>query len=269
MKVSRSGYYAWLKRPCKVITETELNLYRRSKFLFQASRQSLGSRQLMKQLRKEGFKIGRHKVRNLMKKLNLRVKQRIAYKVTTKRKHSDKVADNVLNQQFNPQKPNHCWAGDITYIQTAEGWMYLSVIIDLYSRKIIGWAIDRRMTIDLVERSMQMAITLRKPEARVVFHSDRGSQYTSSCFKKLLDRNKLTPSMSGKGACLDNAVVERFFGSLKNEWLLNIYHSTRTGMKKDVEGYIRYYNGIRLHTTLNDLSPIEFEKSKGKVSDFI
>jgi putative transposase len=268
MKVCRSGFYAWLKRRCKVITEAELNLYRRSKKLFHDSRQSLGSRQLMKQLRKEGFMIGRYKVRSLMKMLNLRVKQRVTYKVTTKPKHSDKVADNVLNQQFNPAKPNHGWAGDVTYLKTGEGWMYLSVVMDLYSRKIIGWAIDKRMTVDLVERSMQMAITLRKPEGSVIFHSDRGSQYTSSCFQKLLGRNNFIPSMSGKGACLDNAVVERFFGSLKNEWLLNMYHLTSGGMKKDVEDYIRYYNGIRLHTTLNDLSPIEFEESKGKVSSF-
>ena len=268
MQVNRSAYYAWLKRPSKVISEAELNLYGRSKALFHESRQSLGSRQLMKQLRKEGFKIGRYKVRSLMKKLNLRVKQRVAYKVTTKRKHSDKVADNMLNQQFNPAKPNHSWAGDVTYLKTAEGWMYLSVVMDLYSRKIIGWAIDKRMTVDLVERSMEMAIILRKPVDSVIFHSDRGSQYTSSSFQKLLDRNNFIPSMSGKGACLDNAVVERFFGSLKNEWLLNIYHLTRGGMKKDVGDYIRYYNCIRLHTSLKDLSPIEFEESKGKVSSF-
>ena len=268
MKVNRSSYYAWLKGPCKVITEAELNLYRRCKALFHESRQSLGSRQLMKRLRKEGFRIGRHKVRSLMKKLSLRVKQRVAYKVTTKRKHSDKVADNLLNQQFNPTKQNHSWAGDVTYLKTAEGWMYLSVVMDLYSRKIIGWTLDKRMTVDLVERSIQMAITLRKPKDRVIFHSDRGSQYTSICFQKLLAQNNLVPSMSGKGACLDNAVVECFFGSLKNEWLLNIYHLTREAMKKDVEDYLRYYNGTRLHTTLNDLSPIEFEESKGKVSNF-
>jgi putative transposase len=117
-----------------------------------------------------------------MSKLSLQVKQRVAYKVTTKLKHNDKVADNVLNQQFNPAKPNHSWAGDVTYLKTAEGWMYLSIVMDLYSRKIIGWAIDKRMTVDLVERSMKMAITLRKPNDKVIFHTDRGSQYTSSCF---------------------------------------------------------------------------------------
>ena len=121
------------------------------------------------------------------------------------------------------------------------------------------------MTVDLVKSSMQMALTLRQPDQGVLFHSDRGSQYTSNSFQALLKNNSMIASMSGKGACLDNAVVERFFGSLKNEWLFNIYHLTRDGMKKDVEAYIRYYNGIRLHTTIGDVSPIEFENSKTNV----
>jgi len=263
MSVSRSAFYAWCKRPAKIISESELNLNRRCKALFKKSRQSLGSRQLMKNLRKEGFKIGRYKVISLMKKLKLHVKQRIAYKVTTMRKHSHSVADNILNQQFNPTSPNESWAGDVTYLKTAQGWMYLSIVMDLYSRRIVGWAVGKRMTVELVMRSMNMAIALRQPGKRgVLFHSDRGSQYTSNNFQELLKNNNITASMSGKGACLDNAVVERFFGSLKNEWLLNIYHLTRDEMKKDAEEYIHYYNKIRLHTTLGDVAPIEFENSK-------
>jgi len=265
MNVSRSAYYAWSRRPVKLITEAELKLNNRFKSLFNKSRQCLGSRQLMKNLRKEGFNIGRYKVGSLMKKFGFRVKQRVPYKVTTMRKHSHSVADNILNQQFNPSNYNMIWAGDVTYLRTYQGWMYLSIVMDLYSRRIIGWSIDKRMTVDLVKRSMQMALTLRKPSKGVLFHSDRGSQYTSHSFQNLLNNNEVTASMSGKGACLDNAVVERFFGSLKNEWLLNIYHLTRDGMKKDVEGYIYYYNKIRLHTTLGDVSPIEFENSKIKV----
>jgi len=262
MNVSRSAYYAWDRRPAQLITETELRLYRCCKRLFNESRQSLGSRQMMKNLRKEGFNIGRYKVMSMMRQLGLYVKQRTAYKITTMRKHSHSVADNILNQQFNPRAPNQIWAGDVTYLRTAEGWMYLSIIMDLYSRRIIGWSVNKRMTVDLVKSSMQMALTLRQPSQGVLFHSDRGSQYTSNSFQHLLKNNDVIASMSGKGACLDNAVVERFFGSLKNEWLFNIYHLTRDGMKKDVESYIRYYNGIRLHTTIGDVSPIEFENSK-------
>ena len=154
----------------------------------------------------------------------------------------------------------------MTYIRTAQGWMYLAIVMGLYSRRIIGWAIHKRMTIDLVERAMQMSLNLRKPTQGLILHSDRGSQYTSHRFQQQLKSNNITASMSGLGACLDNAVVERFFSSLKNEWLLNIYHLTRQGMKEDVEAYIRYYNQIRLHTSNGDCSPIEFEQSIINVS---
>jgi putative transposase len=266
MNVSRSGYYAWRNRPAKIISEFKLKLYRRTKALFKESRQSLGSRQLMKNLRKEGFDVGRDKVIRLMETLDLKVKQRIAYKVTTMRKHSHSVADNIVDQQFNPEQANEIWAGDVTYLRTGQGWMYLAVVMDLYSRRIIGWSIHKRMTVDLVERAMQMALNIRQPAKGLIFHSDRGSQYTSHRFQKQLKDNNIIASMSGRGACWDNAVVERFFGSLKNEWLLNIYHLTRYDMKEDVEAYIRYYNQIRLHTSNGDCSPIEFEQSTINVS---
>ena len=197
-----------------------------------------------------------------MKKLGLVVTQRQAYKVTTKRKHSDSVADNLLEQRFNPEQPNQVWAGDVTYLRTHQGWMYLAIVMDLHSRRIVGWAISKRMTVSLVERALQMAITLRKPKKGMLFHSDRGSQYTSKQYQKLLKKHGIIASMSSVGACLDNAVVERFFGSLKHEWLLNVTHLTRESMKQDVEEYIRYYNHERLHTTLGDLTPINYEKVK-------
>ncbi len=266
LKVSRSAFYDWLARPAQIITEQELNLYRTAKRLFKRSRGSLGSRQLAKKLREEGFTIGRYRTRTIMRKLGLVVRQRRAYKITTKRKHSDSVADNILKQQFNPTVPNRIWAGDVTYLRTNQGWMYLAVVMDLHSRRIIGWALSDRMTVGLVERALQMAITLRKPQRGLLFHSDRGSQYTSSSFQHLLTRNGITSSMSSVGACLDNAVVERFFGSLKNEWLLNVVYLTRDAMKEDVEEYIRYYNHERLHTTLGDLTPIDYEKLQSHVS---
>ena len=262
MTVSRSAYYAWLKRPAKLITEQELMLYRRCKSLFNASRQSAGARTLMKLLRKEGFTVGIYRVRSLMMKMNLVVKQRIAYKVTTLRKHSHLVADNVLNRQFNPGGTNQVWAGDISYLRTHQGWMYLAIVMDLHSRRIVGWAMNKRMTVDLTMRAFHMAVNLRQPTHGLLFHSDRGSQYTSKRYQTLLKNNNVTTSMSGRGACLDNAVVERFFGSLKNEWLLHVPHPSRNSMQMDVEKYIKYYNAERLHTTLNDMSPIEFENVK-------
>ncbi|MBT4450580.1 MAG: IS3 family transposase [Gammaproteobacteria bacterium] len=266
MQVSTSAYYAWKKRPGLLISADVLHLHRRMKALFKQSRNSLGSREMMKRLREEGIEIGRYKVRNLMKKLNLKVIQRVAYKVTTKRDHGDKVADNLLNQNFTPVAPNQVWAGDITYLKTGEGWMYLAIVMDLYSRRIVGWFISKRMTTDLISKAMIMAYNLRQPPKGLVFHSDRGSQYTSKRYRKLLDDYGLRASMGDVGTCYDNAVVERFFGSLKHDWVFKTAQPTREHMKKDVAAYMRYYNFDRLHTTNGDQSPINYENSLKKVS---
>jgi len=266
MQVSTSAYYAWKKRPGQLISADVLHLHRRMKALFEQSRSSLGSREMVKKLREEGFQAGRYKVRNLMKKLNLKVTQRVAYKVTTKRKHSDEVADNLLNQNFNPVAANQVWAGDITYLKTGEGWMYLAIVMDLYSRRIVGWYISKRMTTDLICKAMIMAYNLRRPSKGLVFHSDRGSQYTSKRYRKLLDGYGVRASMGDVGACWDNAVVERFFGSLKHDWIFKIAQPTREHMKIDVAAYMRYYNLERLHTANGDQSPINYESSLKKVS---
>lgn len=268
LSLSRSSWYHRSKRKAKVITQEEFRLHRRIKELFNASRGSLGSRQLVKKLASEGIRISRTKVRNIMKTHRLKVIQRLAYKVTTKRKHSDSVADNLLNMKFDPKLPNTVWAGDVTYLRTREGWCYLAIVMDLHSRKIIGWCINKHMTAELVIKAMQMAINLRQPQGDLIFHSDRGSQYTGKQFKKLLKQHAIKASMSSKGACWDNAVVERFFGSLKNEWLLKVIHLTRESMKIDVQKYIRYYNHDRLHTTLGDVTPVAYEKRNLKVSNF-
>jgi putative transposase len=266
MQVSPSAYYDWKQRPARLINPEELNLYRRAKSLFQASRNSLGSRELCKKLRTEGFEIGREKTRTLMRKLGLKVRQRQAYRVTTQRKKSDAVADNLLNQNFNPVAANEIWAGDITYLRTAEGWMYLAIVMDLYSRRIVGWAIDKRMKQDLVNRALIMAYNLRQPSKGLVFHSDRGSQYTSQGYRKLLKTFGMRASMGDVGACWDNAVVERFFGSLKYDWLFKVHQPTRELMKQDVAAYIKYYNLDRLHTSNGDMSPVQYERSQIKVS---
>jgi putative transposase len=266
MQVSPSAYYDWKQRPARLISPEELNLYRRAKWLFQASRNSLGSRELCKKLRAEGFEVGREKTRRLMHKLGLKVKQRQAYRVTTQRKKSDAVADNLLNQNFNPVAANEIWAGDITYLRTAEGWMYLAIVMDLYSRRIVGWAIDKRMKQDLVNRALIMAYNLRQPSKGLVFHSDRGSQYTSQGYRKLLKTFGMRASMGDVGACWDNAVVERFFGSLKHDWLFKVHQPTRELMKQDVAAYIKYYNLDRLHTSNGDMSPVQYECSQIKVS---
>ena len=268
MSVSRSAYYAWLKRPAKRVTAEQLHVYRRAKGMFKQSRDSLGYRALKKRLCNEGFKVSDYGVQKLMVKLNLVVKQRVVYKVTSRRKHSDAVADNLLNQNFNPVAPNQVWAGDVTYLKTGEGWMYLVVVMDLYSRRIVGWHVDKRMTTDLVSKALMKAYNLRQPPKGLVFHSDRGSQYTSKQYRKRLESYGIRASMGDVGACWDNAVVERFFGSLKHDWLLKVPQPTREHMKNDVAAYIRYYNLDRLHTTNNNMSPVEYEQSFRKVSSF-
>lgn len=164
----------------------------------------------MKKLQAEGFVIGRYKTRMVMKKLGLKVKQRIAYKVTTKRKHSDAVADNLVNMNFNVAAPNQVWAGDVTYLKTGEGWIYLAIVMDLYSRRIVGWHISNRMSTDLIAQALTQAYWMRKPGRGLIFHSDRGSQYTSKAYRKLLTRYGMRASMGNVGACWDNTVVERF-----------------------------------------------------------
>jgi putative transposase len=167
---------------------------------------------------------------------------------------------------FNPVGPNQVWAGDVSYLKTGEGWLYLAIVMDLYSRRIIGWHISKRMTRNLVEKALTKAHHLRKPSKGVVFHSDRGSQYTSKGFRRLLRTLNCRSSMGDVGACWDNAVVERFFGSLKHDWLFKVPQPSRAHMQEDVMKYMKYYNVERLHSANADQSPIEFENSFRKVS---
>lgn len=268
MRVSTSAYYACLKRPVERLNAETLHIHRLMKAWFHRSRQSLGSREMTKKLRDYGINVGRYRVRKLMEKLGLFVTQRVAYKVTTKRNKRDAVAPNLLNQNFNPTGPNEVWAGDVTYLKTAEGWMYLGIVMDLYSRRIVGWHIDKRMTADLVMTAMMKAYNLRQPPKGLVFHSDRGSQYTSRRYRKLLAGYGIRASMGDVGACWDNAVVERFFGSLKHDWLFKVAQPTREHMQKDVSEYMRYYNGERLHSAIGDMTPIKYENSLKSVSGF-
>jgi len=267
LSVQRSSYYEWRGRPDKVIPPEELALRRRMKARFAASRDSLGSRTMAKNLRLEGFEIGRDKTRRLMKQLQLKVKQKRKYKVTTDSKHSFPVAKNVLNREFSPSAPNQAWGTDITYLWTQQGWIYLAVVIDLYSRRVVGWSIDRRMKKALVIRALMMAVNLRRPPAGLIHHSDRGSQYASHDYQKLLRQHGLICSMSRKGNCWDNAPVERFFSSLKREWTGDRLYRTRQEAIADVREYVAvYYNSKRLHSTLGYTTPMNYEKRLNKVS---
>ena len=265
--VQRSAYYDWRDRPGQVIPAEELALRRRMKALFKASRDSLGSRTMARKLREEGFEIGRDRTRRLMKALSLEVRAKRKYKATTDSKHQLPVAENVLNRQFNPTRPNQAWGADITYLWTQEGWVYLAVVIDLYSRRVVGWAMDRRMKKALVIRALLMAINLRNLPPGLIHHSDRGSQYASRAYQKLLAQHGMVCSMSRKGNCWDNAPVERFFSSLKREWTGDRLYRTRKEAIADVREYVAvYYNAQRLHSTLGYKTPMDYEKDLNKVS---
>ena len=260
MQVSRSAYYSWCHRSGEVIDRGTWQLCHRMKVLFKASRQSLGSRRMMKQLRKEGFEIGRYRVRKLMKRLGLVVKRKKRFVLTTDSRHGLPIAENLLNRDFSPDERDRVWTTDITYIWTLQGWVYLALLIDLYSRRVVGWHIDRRMETALVTRALIMAINLRNPKTGLMHHSDRSSQYASREYRRLLKQHGMVCSMSRKGNCWDNAPTERFFSSLKREWLTGNVYPTREAAVDDVRAYIAYYNSDRLHTTLGDLTPIEFEQ---------
>lgn len=260
LEVQRSAYYDWRDRPNVVIAPEELALRRRMKELFVASRGSLGNRMMMRNLRSEGFEIGRERVRRLMKRLNLQVKAKRKYKVTTDSKHALPVAENVLNRAFLPQAPNQAWATDITFVWSQQGWVYLAVVIDLYSRRVVGWSIDRRMKKALVIRALMMAINLRQPPPGLIHHSDRGSQYASLAYQAWLKQHGMICSMSRKGNCWDNSPVERFFSSLKREWTGNRLYRTREEASADVREYVAvYYNSKRLHSTLAYTTPMDYE----------
>lgn len=266
MRLSPSAWYAWRKRP-EIPAPDDTAVRVRLKALFTASRESAGSRMLVKKRREEGIIISRWRVMKLMQEEGLVCRQRRAYKVTTKPRAGAEVAPNLLNQNFNPPGPNQVWVSDITYLKTGEGWLYLAAIMDLYSRRIVGWHVDRRMTSSLVCRALMKAYNLRNPPQGLVVHTDRGAQYTSERFQTLLKSYGLRSSMGDVGACWDNAVMERFWGNLKHEWLLLVPEPTRSYMKQDVAAYIRYDNLERNHAANGDLSPVRYEQvAEKKVS---
>ena len=186
--------------------------------------------------------------------------------MTTKKNDKRQVQPNLLNQNFRPLFANEVWAGDITYIKTSQGWRYLAVVMDFFSRRIVGWSMAERMKADLVIQALQQAHVLRQPQYGCVFHSDRGSQYTSRAFAKKASQLKMRLSMSDMGCCYDNAVVERFFSSLKYEGLGNTANMSESAVKQEITQFIRYYNFKRPHTANNGMSPLEYENSQIKVS---
>ena len=264
LDVSSSGYFAWRKAPESKREKKDAELLVEIASVRKGRQKNYGSPRVTKALNGTGkdVRYGRHRVARVMRKHGIRAKTAKKFKVTTDSKHNHPVAENVLNRQFTPAGKDQAWAADITYIWTEEGWLYLAAVIDLYSRRIIGWSMQERMTQDLVLDAMTMALESRGKISGLIHHSDRGSQYAAGDFQRLLEQRGIVCSMSRKGNCWDNAVMESFFHTLKVECVYQTRYVRREEARSDIFDFIEvFYNRQRLHSSLGYVSPVKFEAS--------
>jgi putative transposase len=262
LEASRSGYYVWRTGRVSPRQLRREQLLAEIIRIYEESRGNYGSPRITRELRKKGIVVNHKTVEELMKENGIAAKRKRKFKATTNSNHDLPVARNLLKRKFKAKKPDHAWVGDITYVPTDEGWLYLATCIDLFSRKVVGWSMSSRMTADIVVDAFRMATFRQKRKAPRIMHSDRGSQYASEAFRAELKRHRCKQSMSRKGDCWDNAVAESFFGALKTELIHQMKYKTREEARLSIFDYIEmFYNRRRLHSYLNYVSPDEFEKS--------
>ena len=261
LSVSRSAYYAWTKAVDSQRVQDDAKLKTIITTTFTEHRAIYGTRRMKAALSTQGYPASRRRIGRIMKEAQLYCKSKRRFKATTDSKHDLPIAPNRLARQFDVKRPNQAYVGDITYIPTAEGWLYLAVVIDLYSRQVVGWSMADNMRTELVNDALLMAIWKRKPKKGLLWHTDRGSQYASDSHRKLLKQHGIKQSMSRKANCWDNAVSESFFHSLKTECVNHECYQTREQAKASIFDYIEvFYNRQRLHSSNRYLSPVEFEK---------
>ena len=264
LQVSTSGYYGWLEHKPSTQQQRRGHIAQAAARFYFESERIYGYRKIYEDLRQANIDCCRETVRRIMNEIGLfsRVKRKFVH--TTDSDHDMAVAQNLLDSDFTAAAVNKKWAADITYIPTEQGWLYLAAVMDLYSRRIIGWAMSEHIDSDMVTSALQMAISQRKPQTGLLHHSDRGSQYASDNFQDLLDDNGIVCSMSRKGNCWDNACMESFFGSFKTEWVRDKKYSSFTEAKKDIFKYVEiFYNRRRRHASLGYLSPAAYEELNG------
>jgi putative transposase len=259
--VARSGYYKYCGKQPSALQMENSALQQTISVIFKTNREVYGSPRIHAELRKQGYKCSRPRVARIMKKVGIAAKMRRIFKRTTHVDGKRLVAPNLLQQEFTATQPNEKWVADITYVKTLEGWLYLAVILDLYSRKVVGHAMGETLYTELIIKAMSQALWRRNPAEGLQHHSDRGCQYTSESFQKLLADNGVTCSMSGTGCCYDNAVAESFFHTIKTECIHHEQYETRKQAKESIFEYIEvFYNNRRSHSTLGYVSPAEFER---------
>jgi transposase InsO family protein len=260
MQVSRSAYYAWLHRPQTIKEKEDIELTAMIHSLFKKSRATYGTRRIRKALSGQQRTVSRRRIGRLMSQANLACKTKRKFKTTTDSKHDKPISPNLLDRQFKVGQPDQVYVGDMTYIHTQEGWLYLAVVIDLYSRQVVGWSMAEHMRAKLVNDALLMAVWKRKPDKGLLWHTDRGSQYASESHRALLNQHGIRQSMSRKGNCWDNAVSESFFHTIKTELIHHDTYQTRSEAKQAVFEYIEvFYNRERLHSANRYVSPVDYE----------
>jgi putative transposase len=261
LEVSRNGYYDWLDRPESIRSQENRRLTDKIRYFYRASGEIYGSPKIHRDLLDDGEICGQNRVARLMKVADIQSKMSRKFVITTDSKNTMQAAPDLLQRQFVVAQQDKVWVSDTTFIATREGWLFLAVILDLYSRQVIGWAMSDRNNTQLVQDALTMALWRRGEVKNVIVHSDQGSTYASGDYQKQLRDNFLRCSMSRKGECLDNAVAESFFGSLKNEQIHHQDYRTRAEARQSIFEYIEvFYNRKRRHAFLNYMTPVEFEK---------
>ena len=269
LEVSTSGYYAWRGRPPSKREMANRELTKEIRAAFEESGETYGSPRIYQVMRNRGLMCSENRVARLMALEGLQAKQTRRFRTTTRRNKAHRAAPNLLKRDFTADRPNQKWLADITYISTLEGWLYLAAILDLFSRKIVGWAMSDRITTDLTLAALRMAVRQRRPGPGLVHHSDQGSQYTDSRYQDVLKANGIQPSMNGVGSWYDNAPMESFFGTLKAEHVHHCIYRTRDEARPDLFYYIEgFYNLRRLHSSLAYVSPMAHEQLYHKQAAF-
>jgi putative transposase len=269
LNVARSGFYKWLGRSSSSRSEQNKMIINKIIEIRKKQPKKLvyGSPRLQKELTEQGMNYGKNRIARLMRNNNIRSISHRKFKITTNSNHNNQISPDLLKQNFSIKEIDKIYVTDITYVSTREGWLYLAVVLDLCSRRVVGWDTSDRISKELVISAIDKAVSSRKPQEGLIVHSDRGSQYASDDFRKYLENHKFKQSMSGAGNCYDNAVMESFFHSLKIEWIYFEDYQTRSQARNSIFDYIEtFYNRERRHSSINYVSPAKFEQNMGRVA---